>query len=190
MIVSQIGMGEIELQKLSVKNADQTVLEMQQEIGRSNDSRYDHRLHGVLLVAKGRNCYDVAEILGHSSKTIESWVHQFNDLGLEGLRDEIRPGRPTKISESINLEINKDLRKNPRELGYTQNLWDGKLLSYHLRKKYAISMGVRQAQRLFHKFGFRHRKPRSVISKGDPAAQEVFKKTRGYKKTEKYRDMV
>ncbi|MDP2797990.1 MAG: winged helix-turn-helix domain-containing protein [Methanoregula sp.] len=169
-------MGEIELKKLSVKNADQTVLDIQQEIGRSDDSRYDHRLHGVLLIAKGRNCYDVAEILGHSSKTIESWVHQFNDLGFEGLRDEIRPGRPTRISESNIFEINKDLRKNPRELGYTQNLWDGKLLSHHLRKNYAISMGVRQAQRLFHKLGFRHRKPRPVISKGDPVAQEAFKK--------------
>lgn len=166
------------MQKLHVKNPEYIVLKIQQEIGRSDDSRYDHRLHGVLLVAKGRDCYEVAEILGHSPTTIENWVHLFNDRGFEGLYDETRSGRPSRISESMVEEIDRDLRKNPGELGYPQNLWDGKLLSHHLNEKYTLSIGVRQAQRLFHKLGFRQRKPRPVISKGDPVAQEAFKKTR------------
>ena len=123
------------MQKLGVKNSEYVVLKIQQEIGRSDDSRYDHRLHGVLLVAKGRDCYEVAEILGHSPTTIESWVHLFNDRGFEGLHDETRSGRPSRIPESIVEEINKDLQKNPGELGYPQNLWDGKLLSHHLNEK-------------------------------------------------------
>ena len=166
------------MKKLSVKDADQVIQKIQQEIGRSNDSRYDHRLHGVLLVAKGEDCYKVAKILGHSPTTIESWVNLFNDQGFEGLHDEIRPGRPSRIPESTVDEIDKDLRKNPREFGYSQNLWDGKLLSHHLKEKYSLIIGVRQAQRLFHKLGFRQRKPRPVISRGDPVAQEDFKKTR------------
>ena len=134
-------------------------------------------MHGILLVAKGRNCYEVAEILGHSPTTIESWVHLFNDRGFEGLHDETRSGRPSRIPESMVEEIDKDLRRNPEELGYPQNLWDGKLLSHHLNTKYSLSIGVRQAQRFFHKLRFRQRKPRLVISKGDPVAQEAFKKT-------------
>jgi transposase len=165
------------VQKLGIKNADQVVLNIRQEIGRSDDSRYDHRLHGLLFVATGRDCYEVAEILGHSPTTIESWVHLFNDHGLEGLYDEPRSGRPSRISESMVEEIDKDLRKNPGEFGYPQNLWDGKLLSHHLHEKYHLLIGVRQAQRLFHKLGFRQRKPRPVISRGDPVAQEAFKKT-------------
>jgi transposase len=165
------------LRKLSVNEADRAVLMIQEEIGRSDDSRYDHRLHGVLLVAKGRDCYDVAELLGHSPTTIESWIHLFNDRGFEGLHDEIRSGRPSRIPDNIIEEINRDLRINPRDFGYPQNLWDGKLLSYHLKEKYSLSIGVRQAQRLFHKLGFRQRKPRPVISRGDPVAQESFKKT-------------
>jgi len=165
------------LQKLIVKDADKRVLKIQQEIGRSDDSRYNHRLHGVLLVANGRDCYEVAEILGHSPTTIESWVNLFNEQGFEGLHDAARSGRPSQISESMVKEINKDLRKNPREFGYPQNLWDGKLLSHHLHEKYSLTIGVRQAQRLFHKLGFRQRKPRPVISRGDPIAQEIFKKT-------------
>ena len=95
---------------------------------------------------------------------------------MEGLHDETRSGRPSRIPESVVEEIDKDLRKNPGEFGYHQNLWDGKLLSHHLHEKYALLIGVRQAQRLFHKLGFRQRKPRPVISRGDPVAQEAFKK--------------
>jgi hypothetical protein len=33
---------------------------LQQEILRSRESRYDHRLHGLLLIGQGLNCYQVA----------------------------------------------------------------------------------------------------------------------------------
>jgi hypothetical protein len=36
-----------------------SVLSLQQEIQRSEESRYDHRLHGVLLVAQGMTCLNV-----------------------------------------------------------------------------------------------------------------------------------
>jgi transposase len=71
--------------------------------------------------------------------------------------------------------IDSDLMKNPRDLGYSQNLWDGKLLSHHLREKYDIDLGTRQCQRIFRKLRFRLRKPRPVIAKGDPEKQDEFK---------------
>ena len=178
------------MQRLRVYNAELAVTKIQEEIGRTDDSRYDHRLHGVLLVAKGRDCYEVADILGHSPTTIENWVNAYNAEGLDGLHDENRSGRPSRLSDQIIEELNSDLRKNPRDFGYAQNLWDGKLLSFHLAKRYTITIGVRQAQRLFHKFGFRQRKPRPVISRSDPVAQESFKKTDHVKQEEKNRDLV
>jgi transposase len=74
--------------------------------------------------------------------------------------------------------VEKDLRVHPRDLGYGQNLWDGKLLAHHLRQSYKIQLGVRQCQRLFRSMGFRRRKPRPMIAQADPEAQRAFKKTR------------
>ena len=73
-------------------------------------------------------------------------------------------------------KIGIDLRKNPRDFGYSQNLWDGKLLSHHLKEKYSIVLRTRQCQRIFHKLNFRLRKPRPVIAKGDKAEKEKLKK--------------
>jgi transposase len=93
------------------------------------------------------------------------------------LFDKERPGRPASVNSQQWEKLNKDLRKHPKDFGYDQNLWDGKLLAYHLNSQYGIEMGVRQCQRIFHKFGFRRRKPRPVIAQADPSAQKAFKKT-------------
>jgi len=150
---------------------------IQQEILRNEDSRYDHRLHGVLLVSKGMSCYQTGEFLGHDSTTIQRWVNDFNQIGFSGLFDKERTGRPTSLNAHQLEKLGKDLRKQPKIFGYSQNMWDGKLLAYHLKNQYGIEVGVRQCQRIFHKFGFRRRKPRPVIAQADPAAQKAFKKT-------------
>ena len=91
--------------------------------------------------------------------------------------DQERKGRPAAIDERISRKINEDLRQLPRDLGYEQNLWDGKLLSHHLAVKYDVRLGVRQCQRFFRALGFRRRKPRPVIAQADPALQRAYKKT-------------
>ena len=50
-----------------------SVLGLQQEIHRSEESRYDHRLHGVLLVAQGMTCPEVARLLGDAPRSVEYW---------------------------------------------------------------------------------------------------------------------
>ena len=150
---------------------------IQQEILRNEDSRYDHRLHGVLLVSKGMSCYQAGAFLGHDSTTVQRWVHDFNENGFSGLYDKERPGRPASLDPHQWEKLGKDLRKHPKIFGYNQTMWDGKLLGHHLQSHYGIEVGVRQCQRIFHKFGFRRRKPRPVIAPADPSAQKAFKKT-------------
>ena len=165
------------MRRLEVINAPRVAYIFQLEIERSDESRYDHRLHGVLLVAQGLSCSKVADLLGHTTKTIENWVNNFNSDGFAALRDEKRTGRPSKITANLLEQINDEIRLDPHDLGYNQNLWDGKLLSHHIKIKYGISISVRQCQRLFHKLDFRRRIPRPISSKSDPTKQEAFKKT-------------
>ncbi len=162
------------MRRLEVSRADTTRNLVQLEIERSDDSRYDHRLHGVLLVAQGLSCSEVADLLGHTTKTIQNWVNNFNAKGFSALRDEQRTGRISKLSISQLEIVNQDLRHDPQYFEYNQNLWDGKLLSHHINTKFGIKLSIRQCQRLFHKLNFRQRVPRPVNSKSDPIKQEVF----------------
>lgn len=153
-----------------------SVLGLQQEIQRSDESRYDHRLHGVLLVAQGMTCPEVARLLGDAPRSIEYWVHRFEQGGLGGLAEGERPGRPSRLSETQIKEINRVLRQKPSDAGMRVNLWDGKTLSAWIEKTYGIRLGVRQCQRLFRQFEFRLRKPRPVLARADPIRQKAHKK--------------
>lgn len=166
------------MRRLEIRDAEIMRVAVQEEILRSDESRYDHRLHGILLVCSGLSCYEVADLLGQSPRTVQYWVERFEHSGFAGLQEGARPGRPPALDEPTRQQIAQHLRQSPRQLGYLQNLWDGKLLSHHLERTFGVHLGVRQCQRLFHRFRFRRRKPRPVIAKADPEAQEAYKKTR------------
>ena len=153
-----------------------SIIGLQQEIHRSEESRYDHRLHGVLLVAQGMTCPEVARLLGDGARSVEYWVHRFERRGLAGLREGERPGRPGRLNAQQVDQINRVLRSKPTDAGMQVNLWDGKTLSAWIEKEYGIELGTRQCQRLFREFGFRLRKPRPVLAKSDAGRQRAHKK--------------
>jgi transposase len=165
------------MRRLEIENSDIMRMAIQDEIMRSEESRYDHRLHGILLVCSGNSCYEAAELLGHSPRTVQYWVKRFEQSGFAGLQESPRSGRPSSLDEQTFEIVGKHLRLNPQQLGYSQNLWDGRLLSHHLARTFGVELGVRQCQRLFRQLGFRRRKPRPVIARADPLAQQAYKKT-------------
>ena len=152
------------------------ILGLQDEIRRSEESRYDHRLHGVLLVAQGMTCPEVATLFGDAPRTVQYWVQRFEQEGLAGLAEKERPGRPASLTPEQVDEIGQVLRQVPRTFDLGVNLWDGKTLSAFVEKRYRVQLGVRQCQRLFRQMGFRLRKPRPAIAHADPQLQKRHKK--------------
>jgi transposase len=165
------------MKALTIDDAETIVLGLQDEIRRTADARYDHRLHGLLLVAQGLSCREVARLLGDSPRTVENWVHRFAASGLGGLEEGERPGRPARLSAGQLEQVNRALREPPRAVGLNGHLWDGKTLAAYLRQEFQVELGVRQAQRLFRQLGFRLRKPRGEVAKADPAQQLAYKKS-------------
>lgn len=167
------------MKKLTIPDAETVILGLQEEIRRSSEARYDHRLHGILLVAQGMSCGQVAHLLGDAPRTVAYWARRFDEEGLAGLVDGERPGRPRRLNEDQIAQIDTALRKTPREFGLTGNLWDGKTLAAFIHQQWAVALGVRQCQRLFRQLDFRLRKPRPEIARADPEERASFKKNSG-----------
>ena len=165
------------MKRIIIPDPETFIAAVEDEIFRTREGRYYHRLHVVLNVLHGLSCYEAARIYGDSPRSVEYWVRRLLSDGLAGLKDQDRPGRPLRLPSSEWQRLREDLLQSPRDLGYDQNLWDGVLLSHHLEKRYGISLGVRQCQRLFHQLGFSLQRPRRQPQEADPARQEAFKKT-------------
>src|SRR4030043_44256 len=88
-----------------------------QKLQRSEEARYDHRLHGVLLVASDHTCTEVARLFGEDRRTIQRWVSRFEASGFDGIREGDHPGRPTKLDDEQWTNIAAALRKSPRDFG-------------------------------------------------------------------------
>jgi transposase len=170
------------MRPLQIADAKTMVLGLQDEIRRSEESRYDHRLHGVLLVAQGMTCPEVSRLLGDAPRSVEYWVRHFEAQGLAGLSEGQRPGRPRRLSEAQLQEVDQALRRTPRDFGLTGTLWDGKTLSTWIAQHFEVRLAVRQCQRLFRQRGFRLRKPRPQIAHADRERQKTHKKTPGAKR--------
>ena len=87
------------MRALTITDSEEMILVLQDEIRRSEQSRYDHRLHGVLLVAQGLSAHQVAGYLGDSPRTVQYWVQRVNQDGLSGLAESPGRGRPSRLSE-------------------------------------------------------------------------------------------
>ena len=155
------------MKRLTIADAPAMILALQDEIRRSQEARYDHRLHGILLVAHGKSSAEVAQLLGDSPRTVQYWIRRFEAEGFSALVEDERSGRPVRLSTEQLQVIEAALRDPPTEVGPSKNLWDGKTLSAFIQQRFAVNLGVRQCQRLFRQLGFRLRTPRPVIARAD-----------------------
>ena len=165
------------MKRISIPDAETFVAAIQDEISRTREGRYFHRLDIILYVLQGASPYEAARLFGHSPRTIEYWVHRLVSKGLIGLWEGGRTGRPSRLSATNLQKLRDEIQRSPRESGYDQNIWDGVLLSVHLAKVFYISLWIRQCQRLFHRLGFSLQRPRRQPSEANPELQEAFKKT-------------
>jgi transposase len=131
-----------------VKNDIETI---RAEFRRSNEARYIHRLHGVLLVLLGLSTVKAGEFLGDPQRTVAHWVGQFEEHGLDGLRDAEKSGRPGTLTEAQLAAVAKALSKSPKESGFDADSWTNALLASLLKKRYGITLSTRQCSRLLLK---------------------------------------
>jgi transposase len=153
-----------EMGKKQIESAKVVQTVIRREIDRDDVSRYDHRLHALLLVAAGRSSSEVAQWFGESASTVQRWVRRYRARGLDGLHDTERSGRPRSLDAVQWRRLEADLRKTPRYFGFPARFWDGPTFAEHLRRCYGVDLGLRQCQRLFRQMAHRTRLARGTAS--------------------------
>ena len=145
------------MRRLEAQNSHLAQQALREEFKRSAQSRFEHRLHCVLLIAAGRTCADVADLFGDDRRTVQRWVGKFQDHGVDGLREASRAGRPAALADAQLRELGLAIREDPRRLGHSSEKWHGDLLCAEIFRRFGISLSARHCQRLFA--ALRHRAP-------------------------------
>ena len=71
----------------------------------------------VLACGWGESNTAIARRMGLTGMTVGKWRKRYRDLGLEGLHDELRPGRPrTYEDDKVAEVINRALQSKPADV--------------------------------------------------------------------------
>jgi transposase len=123
----------------------QEILEMLR--GDSPRERLLHRLHCVTLVLNGLSSSAVARIYGDSPRAVAYWIKRFKKDGEQGLHEESRPGRPSKLNASQLKHVQIFLDKSPAQ---SKSERVEHLVGYIL-VKFGITLTVRQCRRIVNR---------------------------------------
>lgn len=127
------------------------------------------RANIILMAARGISNTDIAEKLRISRPTVGMWRRRYLDHGLEGLHDELKPGRPRSISdEKVASMVRKTLESTPK--GSTH--WAARSLAA------SVKVSKSTVHRVWNTFGIQ------------PHRQKHFKLSNDPFFTEKVRDIV
>ena len=118
------------MKRINIPDAETFVAAIQDEISRTREGRYYHRLDSSFTSSTVPAPTTRHGFSDTPPRTIEYWVHRLVSNGLAGLWEGDRTGRPGRLSAPELQKLRNEIHRSPRELGYDQNLWDGLLPSW------------------------------------------------------------
>ena len=71
----------------------------------------------------GYSVSQVAETYGCNRDTVRTWLKKYLAMGVDGLRDAERPGRPPKGGKAARWALSRAVDRNPTVFGLRVTNW-------------------------------------------------------------------
>ena len=117
--------------------------ELEHEIRRPGESRYQNRVRAVHLLAKGKTYLFVVEAAEVSPRTLARWMRRYLKHGLVGLRDSKRPGRPPGLTPAQLALLKAMVCRPPKDFGLRGETWTAPLLAAWAERSFGIHLAAR-----------------------------------------------
>ncbi|MFQ5814727.1 MAG: IS630 family transposase [Anaerolineae bacterium] len=142
-------------------------LRARREVGRVSE-----RIHFVLLSDQDYSPPDIGELLGYSAATVRDWLKRYLKHGVEGLYDEPRSGRPPRMTEEAQEQLETTVSQSPLALGVWATVWTAALLAMQLVPLVGSALHADTVRRWLHGLGWSWSKPKHIPPhKQDPEAE-------------------
>jgi transposase len=141
------------------------------------NSTYDVRLRAVRAVLRGRSMSDVADAYATDRSTIFRWVNRFQEEGDEGLVRRPTTGRPRKLQELTEEELQSTILQPASHFGYETDLWTVGRLHTVIENQYHIRVSKDTIWRRLREAGLTYQKPeREYYEIDETVRQEWLRK--------------
>ena len=111
------------------------------------------RLEAIAAFSRGDSPAIVARSLGVSTRTVQRWAQKLRELGPAALQGPEWPGKSARLAPELLTQLEEDVRRGPKALGYAQVRWTSPLLSSHIRRRFGLRVGDRHCLRFLRQVG-------------------------------------
>lgn len=156
-------------------------------------STYDVRCRAVRAVLRGRAMADVADAFGTDRSTVFRWMRRYQSAGNDGLTRQPGSGRPRKLQDLSENELQDLVLRPATQFGYETDLWTVGRLHWLICKQYRIQVSRDTIWRRLCEAGLTYQKPeREYYEVNEEVRQEWLRKDvpKIRKTVEKYRAIL
>ena len=140
---------------------------------RTTEARLRDRARMCWLASQGQRVSAIKAELGVADGTVRLWIRRFNALGLDGLGDRRRGGRPATYTPEEVGELIAVSLTDPRTLGLPFASWTLDRLAAYLHEERGIAMQRSRIGEILVAEGLRWRKQETWFGeRPDPAFAE------------------
>lgn len=143
----------------------------------TKDVNKSRRLLSLAAVMDGMSREDAARIGGMDRQTLRDWVHRFNQLGPDGLKDAWYGGPAPRLSPEQKAELAKVVETGPDFLVDGVVRWRRIDLRRVIEDHFGVAYHERYVGKLLKQLGFSHMSARPRHPAQDVRIIEEFKKT-------------
>ncbi len=144
---------------------------------RSKNNNQSRRLLSLAAVLDGMNRTDAARIGGMDRQTLRDWVHRFNQVGPDGLRDHWAGGPDPRLSAEHKAELAAIVEAGPNREVDGVVRWRRVDLQRVIKNRFGVDYCERYVGTLLKKLGYAHISARPRHPGQDAEIVEAFKKT-------------
>lgn len=160
------------------------LIRLSKEAERDGAYRVAKRLQAVLLNAEGRTSGDIAAILKAPRSKVSQWLAHYEQHGVEGLLEGQRSGRPPELSTLQRQQLGDILDSGPLAYGLDCGVWTSPMIAWLIEEEFGVAYHPGHVRKLLHGLGFSVQRPRRVLARADPEAQQLWRR-RTYPNTKK-----
>ena len=147
------------------------VSRIETEIKTTLDEKYKTHLRTLLLFHKGKSLREISEIQVVSKRSVQNWIHAYNENGEDGLKT-----KPTGRPKGRTYWENSPFEHLAEAINKNEKYWSLRLMTEWLAENEKVSIPKSTIWYRVTQIGYSHKSSRPYPYKGDPQKQEAFKK--------------
>lgn len=136
-----------------------------------HSTAFVHAWYLDVLLLSGGSVSAVAKHVGEAISTVARWVKEYLWKGIQSFFPKKSTGRPKALNADEEAALQKVLRGNPTQQGFTTGCWTARIVNEWLLKTFNKSLSLKYLPQLLKRLGFSYKKASNWFALRDEQAR-------------------